>query len=139
VHPFLPRNNAAVKKKKHFLTFEPDHKINFKMYQQTLLILVQISLVIITVPVVLASTNLYLNEWSVKISGGKKSANSFALANGFVNLGKNCHKTSVFKQDLLEQIWIWIQMKWLIFIIRSLSGYFFNNLDFFHFFNNGKA
>lgn len=58
------------------------------MYQQTLLIKVLISLVILVLPVVLASTNLYLNEWSVKISGGKKAADSFALANGFVNLGE---------------------------------------------------
>jgi hypothetical protein len=31
---------------------------------------------------------LFLNEWSLKIVGGKEAADHFALENGFVNLGE---------------------------------------------------
>ena len=38
-------------------------------------------------PNVLAS-EVYLNEWSVHIPGGKKAADQFAKENGFVNFGE---------------------------------------------------
>ena len=32
--------------------------------------------------------DLFLNEWTMKIAGGKTAADTFAIENGFVNLGE---------------------------------------------------
>ena len=45
---------------------------------------------IVTTTTTTTSTNseLYLNEWSIHVPGGKVSADKFAQENGFVNLGE---------------------------------------------------
>ena len=49
----------------------------------------------IAVPVI-CGTKMYLNEWSVKIPGGKIAVDKFALENGFVNLGEIISGSEVY-------------------------------------------
>ena len=49
----------------------------------------------IAVPAI-SSAKMYMNEWSVKIPGGKIAADKFALENGFVNLGEIIPDSAVY-------------------------------------------
>ena len=49
----------------------------------------QIPVLLLLVTLVLIKANeLYLNEWSIHVPGGKSAADRFASDNGFVNLGE---------------------------------------------------
>ena len=43
--------------------------------------------ILVTISKVL-SDDLYLNEWSIRVIGGKSAADKFARENGFVNFGE---------------------------------------------------
>jgi hypothetical protein len=45
-------------------------------------------LTLVTILENVTSSELYLNEWSVHIPGGRGAADQFAKENGFVNLGE---------------------------------------------------
>ena len=53
-------------------------------------------LCLVTVAPIISGAKMYLNEWSVKIPGGKAVADKFALDNGFVNLGEIVSGSSVY-------------------------------------------
>lgn len=60
------------------------------MYFHTAFKVFILTLVIFVVSVVTTTSNseMYLNEWSIHVPGGKLAADKFAQENGFVNLGE---------------------------------------------------